>query len=146
MNEEFWRADTPLRTTDDAENMTTEDPEYIPELAMEDEDRGWEKTPMDNRAFQRRAVAAEHLLTQEKRKNKEAKRQVRSYEAHLREAQSNGKLVSDTEADRLIQELMDENKKSKCVIGTLEMVIQMLHEGACRHVCASQIKDNCRPA
>jgi len=51
MNEEFWRADTLLRTTDDAENMTTKDPEYIPELAMEDEDRGWEKTPMDNRAF-----------------------------------------------------------------------------------------------
>ena len=146
MNEGFWRDDTPLRTTDDAENMTIEDPEYIPELAMEDEDRGWEKTPMDNRAFQRRAVAVEHLLTQEKHKNKEAKRQVRSYKAQLREAQSDRKLVSDTEADRLIQELMDENKKSKCVIGTLEMVIQMLHEGACRHVCASQIKNNCRPA
>jgi hypothetical protein len=146
MNEEFWRADTPLRTVDDAENMMTEDPEYIPELAMEDEDRGREKTPMDNRAFQCRAVAAEYLLTQEKRKNKEAKRLVRSYETQLREAQSDRKLVSDAEAGRLIQELMDENKKSKCVIGTLEMVIQMLHEGACRHVGASQIKNNCRPA
>jgi hypothetical protein len=144
MKEEFWRAD--LRTTDDAENITTGDPEYIPKLAMEDEDRVWEKSPIDKRAFQRRAVTAEHLLTQEKHKNKEAKRQVRSYEEQLREAQSDRKLVSDTEADRLIQELTDENKKSKCVIGTLEMVIQMLHEGACQHVCALQIKDNCRPA
>jgi hypothetical protein len=101
---------------------------------------------MDNRAFQSRAVAAECQLTREKRKNKGARRLIRSYEAQLREAQSDRKLVSDTEADRLIQELTDENKKSKCVIGTLEMVIQMLHEGACRHVCASQIKNNCQPA
>ena len=123
--------------------MTTKDLVYIPELTIEDEDRGREKTPMDNRAFQRRAVAAKYLLTQEKHKNKEAKRLVRSYEAQLREAQSDRKLVSDAEADRLIQELMDENKKFKCVISTLEIVIQMLYKGACRHVGASQIKNNC---
>jgi hypothetical protein len=63
MNEGFWQDDTLLRTTNDAENMTIKDPEYIPELAIKDEDRGQEKTLMDNRAFQLRAVAVEHLLT-----------------------------------------------------------------------------------
>ena len=112
MNEEFWRAGTPLRTIEEAENSMIEDPEDVLELAMED-DQGRKMTPMDIHAFQRRAAAAECLLKLEKRKNKEAKRLIRSYEAQLREAQSDRKLVSDAEADRLIQELMDENKRLK---------------------------------
>ena len=53
INKGFWRDNTLLRTTNDAENITIKDLEYIPELAIEDEDQGREKTPIDNRAFQR---------------------------------------------------------------------------------------------
>jgi hypothetical protein len=40
MHERDWREMQIPIPIDDAENLTTEDLEYIPELAMEDEDRG----------------------------------------------------------------------------------------------------------
>jgi hypothetical protein len=135
------------------------------EVTVEDEGRGREtQTPImttggaENTCdWQGRAHEAEYRLRREQNRNTKAKRTIRYYEARIRQAESGGRsrYVSEwneDQTDRTIQDLMNENRalyqdvqRLKCIISTLEIVIQILHEGACKHVGASQIRNDSGP-
>jgi hypothetical protein len=123
---------------------------------MEDDGRGREtQTNMDESAentcdWQHRAHEAEYRFRREQNKNAKAKRTIRYYEALLRQLESGDRSRymsewSEDQTDHTLQDLMSENRalsqdvqRFKCIINTLEVVIQMLHEGACRHGGTSQ--------
>jgi hypothetical protein len=134
------------------------------DVTMEDEGRGREtQSPImtpegaESCDWQRRAHEAEYRLRREQNRNAKAKRTIQYYEARVRQAESGGRSRymsewNEDQTDRTIQDLMNENRalcqdaqRFKCIISTLEIVIQILHEGACKHVGASQIRNDSWP-
>jgi hypothetical protein len=127
---------------------------------MEDEGRGREtQTPImttegaENTCdWQRRAHEAEYRLRREQNRNAKAKRTIQYYEAKVRQAGSGGRSRymsewNEDQTDRTIQDLMNKNRdlcqdaqRSTCIISTLEIVIQILHEGACKHIGGSRLE------